>query len=292
MKNMNKIPITIADITIDLYSPLTTAELGISDKLGQFLNSIESPLARLTLVWEESRNIQPRGELIFDPGSIWKMYKDNTFYYALFKHGSDIYPYKKNGLLRVNPEWSEITLFEKRTGNEWQSCLNTWVSELVIKTAILFTGGLTFHSAGLDDNGKAVLYVGHSGAGKSTQLNLWNNEPGVTAMNEDRMAVQIPAGVPVCYGTPWGGIEDIGRNHSAPLSAIVIPEQSQINDISIIKPSEAAHILAARAFLPYWDASLMIKAMSNLNNILERVPVYRLRCRPEKEAISLVRSVL
>ena len=36
----------------------------------------------------------------------------------------------------------------------------------------------------------------------------------------------------------------------------------------------------------------MQRAMTNLNAILAHVPVYRLRCRPEKAVIPLVRSVL
>ena len=51
-------------------------------------------------------------------------------------------------------------------------------------------------------------------------------------------------------------------------------------------------MLAPRSFLPYWDKSLMARAMANLNTILGSVPVYRLRNRAEKSNISLVRSVL
>jgi hypothetical protein len=121
---------------------------------------------------------------------------------------------------------------------------------------------------------------------------LWSQEPGVIAMNDDRIAVRVEAGGARCYGTPWGGTADIARNHQAPLSALILLEQASENDIQPLSPSASAPLLLAGAFLPYWDRALMQRAMANLNALLSRVPVYRLRCRPEPEVISLMRSVL
>ena len=73
---------------------------------------------------------------------------------------------------------------------------------------------------------------------------------------------------------------------------MIVLEQAPENAIEPLAPAAAASLLAARAFLPYWDPALMPRAMANLDAILARVPVYRLRCRPEKAVIPLVRSVL
>ena len=128
--------------------------------------------------------------------------------------------------------------------------------------------------------------------GKSTQLGLWNHVPGVTAMNDDRIAVRPNANDAICYGTPWGGTAEIASNHQAPLSALILLEQASENKIQRLSPSTAAPLLLARAFLPYWDRSLMQRAFENLNVLLAHVPVYLLRCRPEPAVVSLVRSVL
>jgi hypothetical protein len=151
---------------------------------------------------------------------------------------------------------------------------------------------LVFHSSGLDDNGKGIVFIGHSGAGKSTQLGLWSQEPDVIALNDDRIAVRVEARGPMCYGTPWGGSADIASNHAAPLAALIVLEQAPENAIRALARADAAPLLAARAFLPFWDQSLMLRAMANLNTILAHVPVYRLRCRPEMAVIPLVRSAL
>ena len=289
----HNIPINIADILIDLSSPIPATELGILNRLGPFFGTPEKLQAHIKLNWKESSNpLSPKGNLIYDPGRTWKMYHTESNYYAALTYHITGQKEIIKGLLCANPDWDNLILTELRTGPNWQSLLNIGASELILRNVMLFTGGIVFHSSALDDNGKGILFVGHSGAGKSTQAELWSEEAGVTIINHDRNAVRIDDGKPICYGTPWGGTENITRNHSAPLSALILVEQAADNYIQEVTPMAAASILSACAYLPYWDASLMIRAMENLNTILKNVPVYRLYCRPEKEVVSLVRSVL
>ena len=295
MADLHKIPIRIANVLIELTSPLSAVELGIEGRLGPFrtADAPENPLARVALRWEESTHSPvPRGELIYDPGSTWKMYRVGSDVCAALAYENQGQAMPVQGVLRANHAWDNLTLTEHRSGLGWQSLLNVGAGELIFRTAILFTGGLVLHSSGLDDNGKGIVFIGHSGAGKSTQVGLWSQEPGVVAMNDDRVAVRVEAGGPMCYGTPWGGTAEIARNHGAPLAALIVLEQAAENTIRPLAPAAAASLLMARAFLPYWDAALMQRAMANLNAILARVPVYHLRCRPETAVISLVRSVL
>jgi len=295
MADRHNIPIRIADVLIELTSPLSAVELGIEERLGPFgaAGAPGNALAGVALGWEESAYAPvPQGELIFDPGSIWKMYRAGSEFFAALAYENQGRTVPVQGVLRANPAWDNLTLTEHRSGPGWQSLLNVGAGELIFRTAILFTGGLVLHSSALDDNGKGIVFVGHSGAGKSTQMGLWEREPGVVAMNDDRVAVRVEKRGPMCYGTPWGGTADIGRNHAATLAALIVLEQAPENAIRPLAPAAAASLLTARAFLPHWDAALMQRAMANLSAILARVPVYHLRCRPETAVIPLVRSVL
>jgi len=285
--------ISIADILIEVQSSLSAVDLGIVDRFATFLDPPDNPLTQVSLHWQESQSVpNPVGKLIYDPGSIWKMYFDGEQFYAAMTYADNDDMPQTQSVLRANPTWDNLTLIEQRTGPQWQSLLNLGAGELLLRSKILLTDGMIFHASGLDDHGRGILFVGHSGAGKSTQLDFWNTEPGVVAMNDDRIAVRAIANGAICYGTPWGGTSNIACNHAAPLSALVLLEQAPHNDIQQISSAAAASLLVPRMFLPYWDQALMQRALANLDTLLSRVPVYRLRCRPEPAAIELVRSVL
>jgi len=293
MARVYDILITIADILIQVQSPLSARELGIEKRLGLFFGVREKPAARVSLCWEES-DIPPvpRGALIYNPGSIWRMYKEGEDYYAAIGYPGADGSARVQALLKANSTWDDLTLTESRTGSTWQSLLNIGAGELILRTSMLFTDGLVFHASGIDDNGRGLVFVGHAGAGKSTQAGLWKHIPGAIAMNDDRIAVRRGSYGAICYGTPWGGTGDVARNHQAPLSAIILLEQASENSIEPLATSISAPMLFARAFVPYWDQALIERTVTNLNAILDCVPVYRLRCRPEPSIIPLVRTVL
>jgi hypothetical protein len=293
MGSVHEIAITIADILIEVKSPLSAAELGIQKRLGDFLGAKENSICRILVNWQESEGPPtPRGEIIYDPGSILQIYRVDQEYEVAIGYPRGNGTAKIQAVLKANSAWDDLTLTEQRFGLNWRSLLNIAAGELILRAGVLFANGLVFHAAGIDDNGRGILYVGHSGEGKSTQANFLGTIPGTVIMNEDRVAVRSTAGRAVCYGTPWGGSADIALNHSVPLSVIILLEQAQENSIEPIPSSISAPLLLARAFLPYWDHLLMEKACTNLNAILDCVPVYRLRCRPEPSSIHLVRSVL
>lgn len=288
-----RIAITLAEILIEVQSPLSVDELGIAEKFASFFGVPENPLSRISLRWQESNRAPvPCGELIYNPGSIWKMYRDGGQFYAEMSYPSYDGKLQTQGVLRANATWDDLTLTEHRDGEHWKSLLTYGAGELLLRTQILLTDGMVFHASGLDDHGRGIVFVGHSGAGKSTQLDFWRADPGVVAMNDDRIAVRPNAQGAICYGLPWGGSSDIACNHAAPLSALVLLEQAPQNDIQRISPATAASLLVPRMFLPYWDKTLTQRALANLNTLLTRVPVYHLRCRPEPAVIELVRSVL
>lgn len=288
-----QIQFSVASIEVLLTSPISPETMQITDRYRSFMENIGKPTYHIDLEWKEfSEKPVKRPQLIFDPGEIWQMYRDESLWYAAFSYQDKLAPFEKRDRLEANAAWNQIRLWESRSRPDWRSLLNSGVGELMIRTAILFTKGLVFHASGLDDNGKGIVFIGHSGAGKSTQVQMWQEESGVVAMNDDRIAVRIGEEGPMCYGTPWGGTANIAKNHAAPLKAMIILEQAPENSIQLYANEKVPVELMARTFLPYWDKGLMQLAMENLERIIQQVPVYLLRCRAEKSVIPLVRSVI
>jgi hypothetical protein len=290
---MNEIYYTIADIQTQINSSLSSKELGIEKRYESFFTVPNTVDAHISLLWQKYNSISsPKGELIYAPEPMWHIYYDGIKYYVVFYCSNENMKGNIRAVLCTNVTWNDFLLVENMDNNRLHSVLSTGAGELLLRTNILFNEGLIFHASGIDDNRRGIVFIGHSGAGKSTQLSLWNHNHGVIAINDDRIAVRIVNGEIKCYGTPWGGTSEIASNHSAPLSALILLEQASENEIRLLSPSVSAPMLLARAFLPYWDRELMELAFSILNKLLASVPVYLLRCRPEPEVISLVRSVL
>jgi len=291
---MHQISIAVAGLELQVSSPISAEELGIEDRLGKFMSPLRNPLDRVSLKWEDGDGSTPtEGELVFNPGPVWRVYRDGETSHAHFSYRRDGGCAPLCGVLQANATWDDFVLREQRFPSGWCSLLSLGAGELVFRTRLSASDGLMFHASGLDDNGRGVVFTGHSGAGKSTQLGLWRDESGIVEMSDDRMAVRVNSTHGArCYGTPWGGSSDIRNNHSAPLHAIVILGQGPENRIERIPAPAAAPLLLARCFVPYWDRSLLAKALQNLDRIVRRVPVYQLVCRPDKSVIPVVRSVL
>jgi hypothetical protein len=166
------------------------------------------------------------------------------------------------------------------------------LGELLFRNKIIYNQGIVIHSAAIEWNSKGVIFAAPAGTGKSTQAELWVKYMGAKVLNGDRPALRIINGQPYVYGTPWSGSSPDYVNAKAPLSAIVLLQQAPRNSILKLQPREAITYLMPRCFLPYHDSSLMDIAIDNLESIISSVPIFLLKCRPDKEAVELVYECL
>ena len=287
--------IEIAGLSIGLESRFSPSQLGIEKRLGPFFAASENGAEDVVIHWREGEpTLSSPCDLIYDAGSIWRMYRapGSRPYQALIDYRSDSGTLGAQALIQADPAWDDLEFIERVGGSGWSSLLGLGAGELIVRTRLVFSRGLVFHASGIDDGGRGVLFIGQSGAGKSTQAALWSSVPGVVVMNDDRVAVRIGDAELFCFGIPWGGTLEIARNHKAPVAAIMLLEKADENSISGLPKEAAFPLLVARAFLPYWEAPLLERSLDVLNEIVARVPVYSLRCRPEPGVIPLVRSVL
>lgn len=288
MNERHEIIIKIADISLKIFSDIPVSEL-ISDRLHSFRAEENFLDDGIYIFVKRAKNLDyDFGRLLYDPGDIWKMYRNGDIFNAVISYNSK----EPMGIISTAGDWKNITVYLNRSNNKQSGLLNTAGFELIIRAVIQFNKGAIFHSSGLDDNGKGILFVGHAGEGKSTQSRLWMSFEGTMIFNEDRNAVRIIDDYVFCYGTPWGGTANIAKNHKVPLSVILMIEKLEEIRIERMPVSEAVPKLIARSFFPYWDENLSNLAISNITSISAKVPVYKLSCKPTPGVVELVRSVL
>jgi hypothetical protein len=138
--------------------------------------------------------------------------------------------------------------------------------------------------------------VGHSGAGKSTTTRLWTGREPVEVLSDDRIIVRresrkedpAPGGGLRMYGTPWHGEAMYASPHSAPLARIFVLEHGFGNVIQPLTPSQAVAELFARAFVPFHRHEYVESALTFLQEVVDRVPVYRYTFEPDERAVEKI----
>lgn len=149
---------------------------------------------------------------------------------------------------------------------------------------------VAIHASALRFRGRAVLFLGESGTGKSTHTRLWRQYiPGASLLNDDSPLVSYHASEIRAWGSPWSGKLPCYRNESIPVAAFVRLVQGAENRIRPLAPLEAFGALFPS--LPpalARDAELRDRLVDLLTRIIPRIPVYRLECRPDADAARLV----
>lgn len=81
---------------------------------------------------------------------------------------------------------------------------------------------IAIHSSTIECEGRAVLFLGESGTGKSTHTRLWQEHiPGARLLNDDSPIIRMYQGQATAFGSPWSGKTPCYRNISRPIAGIV-----------------------------------------------------------------------
>lgn len=229
---------------------------------------------------------RPQGKMVLDEKLKWvkKLNENSNSSVYLCKEEPDDIAY----LLNINNEWNKACIMYQEADFNAEYAVTGPLSEILFRNRLLFNNGLVLHASAVQFEGKGILFSAPSETGKTTQANLWCKEMGATLINNDRPAVKVIGSKAYVYGTPWSGDISQCNNSYAPLATIVMLEQSTENSIIKLNTKEAILRLMPRCFLPYYDGFLMNIAIDNLEDILQKSPVYLLRCRPDREAVQLV----
>lgn len=152
-------------------------------------------------------------------------------------------------------------------------------------------GRVLMHGSIVRYHGRAVLFTGQSGAGKSTQAALWERYRGADVLNGDRAVLEIASPI-LAYGSPFAGSSDIYRNESAPVSAIVFLKQGKENQIREIHGREKLFTLYPRFLFTQWEPNLLQKQLPLFEQVIQQIPAYCLTCRPDEGAVELVENTI
>ena len=154
--------------------------------------------------------------------------------------------------------------------------------------SLLHFNGLMLHASAVALGGRAYLFSGPCGRGKSTHTRLWQDVFGECAQvfNDDKPALRRLDGRWYAYGTPWCGKDGINLNQKWPLGGICFLEQARENRIRLLNAAEALPYFMAQTIYQLWPHE-MDMLLASLDKLLQEVPVFLLENRPEEAAVRL-----
>lgn len=191
-------------------------------------------------------------------------------------------------------ETSDTVICDLTLLHEYESQFLAYIIRAVFGVLSANRKTLKIHGSVIEKDGKALVFLGKSGTGKSTHSRLWQQfVPGCRLLNDDEPLIRVmDNGTIRVFGAPWSGSTPCYVNDSAEVAAFVHLYQSSNNELTKIG--------GLKAFTSIFQSSSVLRSSSKnrdliisiVNDILNITPVYRLDNRPDREAVSLTETLI
>lgn len=226
------------------------------------------------------------GKPVFDSGSVWTLYRDGSTWRiecrsVAFGDG----PYK---VATFDEHFTRGEIVIRRDVDV--APLDYPLDEVLIANLLGRGRGVELHSCGvIDQDGRGHLFVGVSGAGKTTTARLWERQAS-GIVSDDRVIVREHQGAMWMFGTPWHGEAELSMQGGAPLAGVYLLVQAESNELRTISEAEAVARLFGCAFPLFYDAAALDFTLSFLGRLYNSVPVRELRFVRDASVVQLVRE--
>jgi hypothetical protein len=160
-------------------------------------------------------------------------------------------------------------------------------------------GGFLLHSASAICDGRAYLFSGVSGAGKTTMtrlapadITLLTDEISYICPSNDRPSDDRGSDPQYrAFGTPFAGeLAKVGENCAAPVSALFFLEQGPENRVEEVPAAEATRRLMRNILFFADDRGLVEKLFATACEFVDRVPIRRLTFYPDARVWDEIRN--
>lgn len=146
------------------------------------------------------------------------------------------------------------------------------------------------HSASIRYQGKAWLFSGPSGTGKSTHTNLWKQYISTPVINGDLNLLALQDKKPVIHGIPWCGTSEICDSHTWPLGGITLLKQEPDNRLLPIEDSQLQLAVLQRLISPLWTEAMLLQAADFVQQLSPLIFLGKLGCTISPKAVHTIKE--
>jgi hypothetical protein len=307
-----RLNLCIGGITLGLNAA-SIDDLALSPEMQAFRLPSDEHSASCDIEIEVERvaSLQPAtGRKLFDSHGVWTAHENGSE--IAFDFSTPVFasnPYKR---LCVDRSFSGASLKLNREcyPGGVVDPLEYPTDELLIVHRLALAGGVEFHGCGLvDSECGGQLFLGHSGAGKSTTTRLWKSLRDVRVLSDDRIIVRHGSGLAELqpegwlrsegsregnspriwmYGTPWHGEAAFALPDRAELRRIFILSHGAENRIRPLSKARAVAEMFSRCFVPFYSGEHLEATLACLNQIADALPCYRFEFIPATSAVETI----
>lgn len=283
--------VQVADLTTAIICEEPDLNLQVDQATKKFLVEGGLPDIQVRAAWGDLAE-RTEGEKIFDSGALWQLYRTRESY--VFRFASPLFGPKPYKVAQFQPDFARGEVFLCRdhfAAGAPVYPLEYPLGELVILSLLARGRGVELHGFGMvDSRGEGHLFLGPSGAGKTTMARLWEHAEGVEILNDDRIVVRQVGGRLWIYGTPWHGEGRLASPARAPLTRIYFLRHGMSNLLVPLKNAEAVGRLFSYSFPAFYSPTALDFALSFLETVVQVVPCYELRFLPDPTAVEFLRE--
>ena len=161
------------------------------------------------------------------------------------------------------------------------------VLRIVHSLALAREGSFLLHAASAVRNGRAFLFAGASGAGKTTISRLAPTD--AVLLTDEVSYIRRQESGYFAFGTPFAGeLAKSGENVSAPIAALYLLAKGPENRIESVGPAEASRALLESILFFAQDPELVKSVFLAACEFVSRVPVHRLTFVPDAGVWELI----
>lgn len=194
---------------------------------------------------------------------------------------------------KYTPDFSRMTCtintdeFEVEQDHVYQILRMLPIRQILLSRNVLF-----LHASQVLHENRGILFTAPSGTGKTTQAKLWRQHRNAQIICNDRTLLRQSGQHWLTYGYPYDGSEPVGSDQIHDLACIVLLQQGRENEIVRLKPAKAISRLMRQTIIDGWDPVSCAKAIELIAAVIEKVPVYALRCTISEEAVAILEEAL
>lgn len=215
---------------------------------------------------------------------------DTKTTWALFRTTSNTWPYlfgfslNANTGLKIpsvlaNKDFSKLRVYLDEATRVLTQDILYPLDEVLFRHCLVQRGGMLLHSASTTIQQQGCLFLGDSGAGKSTIAELIETKIGKNlVLTDDRTAVIRNGKDYQIFGTPWHGTLPRFRVGGVPLRNLFFIEQAPGHAMTLLSPDEAFERLLKVYLGTWWLAEHRTKQIEAIESLVRspKIRCYRL----------------